>query len=67
MYVVAGSGRVWEDDRSTPVTVGDVVVIETGAPHATVNTGDEPLRLVCFFPHPDLANNIEELDAPLRT
>lgn len=67
MYVVTGRGRVWEEDRPTPVTVGDVVVITAGVPHATVNTGEESLRLVCFFPLPDLANNTEELDAPLRT
>jgi len=32
-------------------------------PHATV-AGHDGLLLVCFFPHPDLAGNIEELTAP---
>jgi quercetin dioxygenase-like cupin family protein len=67
VYVVAGTGRVWEGERPTPVAPGDVVLVEPGVPHATVCTSAEPMRLVCFFPHPDLADNLEELDAPLRT
>lgn len=67
VYVAAGNGRVWEGDRSTPVAAGDVVLVEAGVPHATVCTSPEPMRLVCFFPHPKLSDNLEELDAPLRT
>lgn len=67
VYVVAGDGRVWEGDQPTPVTTGDVVLVEAGVPHATVCTGAEPLRLVCFFPRAGLTDNLEELDGPLRT
>jgi quercetin dioxygenase-like cupin family protein len=41
------------------------VLIPAGVPHATIATGGE-LRLVCFFPHPDLARNTEELDGIIR-
>ncbi|HET7388593.1 MAG TPA: cupin domain-containing protein [Nocardioidaceae bacterium] len=67
VYVAAGRGRVWEGERSTSVAPGDVVLVEPGVPHATVCTSAEPMRLVCFFPHPDLGDNIEEMDAELRT
>lgn len=66
VYVASGSGRVWEGDEITPVEQGDLVLIPVGTPHATVCTGTPDLVLVCFFPHPDLAGNIEELDRPLR-
>ena len=66
VYVAAGRGRVWEGDTVTEVAPGDLVVIPPGVPHATVATGGE-LTLVCFFPHPELARNLEELAGPVRT
>lgn len=64
VYVAQGTGRVWEGDRASQVSAGDLVLVPTGAPHATVATGDTELVLVCFFPHPDLSANIEELAGP---
>ena len=66
MYVVDGSGTAWEDDVPTTVGPGDLVVVPAGVPHATVATGTAELVLVCFFPHPELAANIEELTGPER-
>jgi len=66
IYVAHGEGRVWEGDESSPVTAGDVVVIEQGVPHATVCTSADGIRLICFFPRADLAGNTEELDGPVR-
>ncbi len=65
-YVVSGHGNAWEDDVRTPVGPGDVVIVPRDVPHATVAHGDDDLVLVCFFPEPDLANNLVELDGPLR-
>ena len=67
VYVAAGTGTAWEDDVPTQVGAGDVVVVPAGVPHATVASGTSDLVLVCFFPHPDLAANIEELTGPVRT
>ncbi|MFW6033663.1 MAG: cupin domain-containing protein [bacterium] len=66
VYVAAGTGRVWEGDRSSPVAPGDVALIPRGTSHATVSTSRSDLVLVCFFPHPDLARNLEELSGPVR-
>ena len=66
MHVATGTGVHWQGDTQTPVGPGDVVLVPAGVPHATVATGDGRLELVCFFPHPDLAANTEELPAPLR-
>ena len=66
-YVVSGAGTAWEDDVATRVATGDLLVVPTGVPHATVASGTSELVLVCFFPHPDLAANIRELPGPERT
>ena len=67
VYVVDGTGTAWEDDVPTRVGPGDLVVVPPGVPHATVAAGPGDLVLVCFFPHADLAANIEERTGPERT
>lgn len=67
VYVADGRGRVWENDTYTDVRPGDVVLIPTGVPHATVCSSPQPLRLICFFACPDLSQNLEELAGPERT
>jgi quercetin dioxygenase-like cupin family protein len=63
VYVVAGTGVAWEDGHRTAVAAGDLIAIPAGVPHATI-ADDEDLQLVCFFPHPDLSGNVEELTEP---
>lgn len=67
VYVAGGKGRVWEGDHSSLVVAGDLVMVPPGVPHATVCIGRSDLVLVCFFPHPDLSRNLEELPGPMRT
>jgi quercetin dioxygenase-like cupin family protein len=65
IYVVAGHGRVWIDGRFHPVGPGTWYRIPARTPHATTADPGEQVSLVCFFPHDDFANNIEELDIVL--
>jgi quercetin dioxygenase-like cupin family protein len=67
VYVVAGRGRVWLDGVVHPVGPGSWYRIPAGTPHATMADPGERMSLVCFFPHDDFANNIEELDLLLET
>lgn len=62
VYVVAGQGRVWLDGVFHPVQPGSWYRIPARTPHATLADRGEPMTLVCFFPHDDFPNNIEELD-----
>jgi quercetin dioxygenase-like cupin family protein len=62
IYVARGTGMLWEDGSSQPVGPGDCALIATGVPHATIPDAGTTLELVCFFPHPDLDANIEELE-----
>jgi quercetin dioxygenase-like cupin family protein len=62
VYVVAGTGRVWLDGAFHPVGPGSWYRIPARTPHATMADRGERLSLVCFFPHDDFPNNIQELD-----
>ncbi len=60
VYVAAGHGSVWIDGTTHSVRQGDVVHVPVGAAHATIPTPGVEMRLICFFPHPDLSHNIED-------
>ena len=62
IYVVAGSGEVWIDGETEAVAEGDIIHIPPGAAHATIPAADSAMRLVCFFPHPDLSTNLDDTD-----
>jgi quercetin dioxygenase-like cupin family protein len=64
MYVLSGSGDLWEDGRFHRVTAGACIAVPPGVPHATVPDAGTEMELVCFFPTGDLASNIEELEEP---
>ena len=46
-FFTAGCGRMTLGDEEREVGAGDCVVIPPGAVHGLVNTGDEPLVLLC--------------------
>jgi mannose-6-phosphate isomerase-like protein (cupin superfamily) len=46
-WFVSGSGRMRVDGEERDVRPGDCVVIAPGARHKLLNTGDEPLVLLC--------------------
>lgn len=48
-YFTGGHGDVIVNGERRSVTVGDAVFIPGDAEHVTVNTGDEPLRLLYVF------------------
>lgn len=65
VYVAAGRGKVWIDGRPHPLASGSWVRIPRGVAHATVPDVGQTMSLICFFPHGDLDQNLEELDQPL--
>lgn len=62
VYVESGRGEVWLEGALHPVAQGDVVHIPAGSAHATIPAPGQSMRLICFFPHPDLANNLEDTE-----
>jgi mannose-6-phosphate isomerase-like protein (cupin superfamily) len=49
IVVAHGQGALWLDGEWMRVSGGDAWIVPAGVPHATVNIGDESLRLYCFF------------------
>jgi quercetin dioxygenase-like cupin family protein len=49
IHVAEGRGRHRQGDAEEVVAPGDTLLVPAGVPHATI--ADEPLLLVCFFPH----------------
>ncbi len=41
---------------------GDTVLVPAGVAHATIPDAGETMELVCFFPHPNLQDNLLETD-----
>jgi quercetin dioxygenase-like cupin family protein len=67
IYVRSGHATVFVDGTPHPVGPGDVIHIPTGASHATIPDVGEEVELICFFPHPELADNYQETDLHVST
>jgi mannose-6-phosphate isomerase-like protein (cupin superfamily) len=46
-FLTSGTGRLRVGDEERDVGAGECILIPPGAIHKLVNTGDEPLRLLC--------------------
>jgi quercetin dioxygenase-like cupin family protein len=60
IYVMSGSGYTEAESGNHPLKAGDTILIPSGEKHATRNTGDEPLVLLCFFPVADISKRTHE-------
>ena len=49
IYIIRGSGRVLVAGEVSPVRAGSVVLFPRGAVHMLHNTGEEEMKVVCFF------------------
>ncbi len=62
IYVLRGRGVLWEDGAARPFEAGDCALIDPGVAHATIPDAANDMELVCFFPHPDLPANTDEVE-----
>jgi len=46
----SGTGYIVKDGQKMPLNPGSVVYVATGEEHHVMNTGSEPLVLVCLIP-----------------
>ena len=60
IYVLEGEGNTWTESGEHPLKAGDTILIPPGEKHFTRNTGNEPLKLLCFFPVSDIAQRTRE-------
>ena len=52
VYILAGTGVVWEGDVEHPLGPGTTVYVDPNTVHQFQNTGSGPLRFLCLIPHP---------------
>ena len=67
IYIIRGSGRVLVAGEIAPVREGTTVLFPQGAVHMLHNTGDEEMKVVCFFAPPTDLDNYklyEDVDFP---
>jgi mannose-6-phosphate isomerase-like protein (cupin superfamily) len=60
IYVLRGTGVNHSESGQIPIKPGDIILIPANEKHMTVNTGTEPLVLLCFFPVPDVSAGTQE-------
>ena len=60
IYVLSGAGTTHAESGEIPLKAGDLILIPPGEKHMTLNTGTEPLVLLCFFPVPDVTAGTTE-------
>ncbi len=67
IYVLSGRGRVLVDGEIAPVRAGSAVLFPQGKPHMLQNTGQEEMKVICFFAPATTLDNYrmhEEIDFP---
>jgi len=52
IYIISGSGKVMVDGTVEAVKAGCAVLFPQGKVHMLSNTGDEEMKVVCFFAPP---------------
>jgi mannose-6-phosphate isomerase-like protein (cupin superfamily) len=60
IYVLSGRGVMRAESGEHAVGSGDILLVPAGEKHMTVNTGNEPLVLLCFFPVADVSAGTTE-------
>jgi quercetin dioxygenase-like cupin family protein len=60
IFVLSGHGITHADSGDYPLGPGDTIWIPAGEKHYTRNSGDVPLRLLCFFPVGDVSSATSE-------
>lgn len=63
IHVLSGQALMRTDKGEYPLTAGDTVLIPAGEKHATCNTGDTVLTLLCFFPVNDIKAGTVEYES----
>ena len=51
VFVLSGSGVVFEGDAPHNLTAGDVVFVQPNEVHQFRNTGTQPMRFLCLIPN----------------
>lgn len=70
IFIISGAGRVMVAGEVQPVAPGTTVLFPQGAVHMLHNSGDEEMKVLCFFAPPTSLENYrmhEDVDFPDQT
>jgi quercetin dioxygenase-like cupin family protein len=51
VFVLEGSGAVYEGEEQHPLKAGDVVLVQPNEVHQFRNLSDKPMRFLCLIPN----------------
>jgi len=52
IHIVHGTGRVWIEGKVEAVRTGSTILFPQGDIHMLQNTGDDEMKVICFFAPP---------------
>jgi quercetin dioxygenase-like cupin family protein len=58
VFVLEGTGVVYEGDQEHRLSAGDVVFVVPGEVHQFRNTGDVPLKFLCMVPNSSASQQV---------
>jgi quercetin dioxygenase-like cupin family protein len=53
IFVQKGTGKAWVNGEIEKLVAGDALLIPAGARHMMINTGRQPMTLICAFSEAD--------------
>jgi quercetin dioxygenase-like cupin family protein len=60
IFVQKGTGKAWVNGEVENITTGDTILIPAGDRHMMINTGRNPMILICAFSAADPENRYKE-------
>jgi len=67
LVVTAGVVEAWVGDETVELATGDCAVVPEMVPHGMKSVGDEPARVIGFFPNDELTATFEKPVQPFGT
>lgn len=63
IYIITGKGKVMIENEVGPVRAGTAVLFEQGKVHMLKNTGDQEMKVICFFAPATSMDNYKMFDS----
>ena len=67
LVVIAGEVEASVDDETVGLSTGECTIVPEMAPHGLRNVGEEPARVIGFFPNHRLTSKFEEALMPFES
>lgn len=62
IYIITGNGKVMIENEVGEVRAGSAILFEQGKVHMLKNTGNEEMKVICFFAPATSLNNYKKFE-----